>query len=205
MFDAQASLGHIAVELRECIPAIDAEADDDESVGGQDPTQIGQDFHLGSFCQKCQHVASDYDRIEWLALGNCGQSQLRQIGDDPLGFRVILSGGGNERRIGINSHYLVAALGEDSADPAGPAARIQYPRVRSGHSVDKTSLASQIRALSGERPEAIDVPLGMTLVGIGLPLGGFDHVVRLSEPQPSRGYAIRHYVGAFSIRNRSVS
>jgi hypothetical protein len=65
----------------------------------------------------------------------------------------------NQQRVNVDPDHSVTAGGELGTHPPRPASSVQYAGTRDEQGVEQPSLAAQIRAVSGHRPEPVDVPL----------------------------------------------
>ena len=126
------------------------------------------------------------DRIERGIDPLRGQIQLGKIAHTPPRAGMILPGSLDQHGIRIDAHDIVAAVKEVSANPARSTSGVENTRPGRKHGIEEACLSAEVSALGGHRPESLDVPLRVVVVGVGYPAGRTRHRVMVSRLRARR-------------------
>jgi len=126
VLEYQASGRRLAVELSECVAAIEPEPDHDETIAAQVCGKAGEHGASGAWGKEWHDVAGAYYGVErLLALG--GQVKLGEVGHEPGGTGMVSLGRVDQLRIDVDANHGMAAGAQFGADSARPATGIQHP------------------------------------------------------------------------------
>ena len=175
MFQGEPRSSEVGVESLQRVPTRRAEADDGKSVGDQMGRNPSEHLRLGPRRHEGQDVSGKNGGIERLRNASGRQIELGQIGDDPARSPVVLSGRGDQVRVRVDPDDSVTSRVQDSTNAPGTAAGVQDARARRGHRIEQPSLPAEVDTVGGHSSEPFDVPLGVTVIGVGDPAGGEAH------------------------------
>ena len=123
MFEFESDRSGSVVELGEPVAALaELETGDQSAVRGEVPSHVGDDVSFGSGAEKDHDVAGERDKVE-----GAGEVDVEQVGEMPLEFGGLRSGGVEHSRIEVDADDLVAATSELDRDPTGAAALRRAP------------------------------------------------------------------------------
>lgn len=126
MLEYQARGRRLAVELSECVAAIEPEPDHDKTIAAQVCGKAGEHCATGAWCKEWHDVAGAYNGVERrLALG--GQVKLGEVGHEPGGTGMVNLGRVDQLRIDVDANHGMAAGAQFCADSSRPATGIQDP------------------------------------------------------------------------------
>ncbi len=176
----------VLVEVLQRVPAVGAEPNHHHSIGHNVRRNAGKNLSLRAHRNKGHHVASHHRRIERGINTLGGQIQLSKIAHTPARAGMILLGSLDKQRIRIDAHDEVAAVKEVSANAARSTSGVENTRSGRDHRIEQASLSAEVSTLGSHRPEPLDIPLRVVVVGVGCPAGGLRHKGRVSRLRARR-------------------
>ena len=160
--------GDVVEEVVERVVATGPEAGDDPAAVAERRAEVAQHLPASRRIEESHHVAGADHHVETLVDAAGAQVEFGEIADEPRGTRMIVLGGGDQHRVEIDAHHLVAELRQPTADAARATTGVEDPCPPGDHGVDESGLAVQIDTVGGHRAEAFDVPARVVRVLLDL-------------------------------------
>ena len=119
MFEFESGRSGSVVEVGEPVTALaELETGDQSAVRGEVPRHVGDDVSFGSGAEEDHDVAGERNKVE-----GAGEVDVEQVGEMPLEFGGLRSGGVEHSRIEVDADDLVAATSELDRHPTGAGPR----------------------------------------------------------------------------------
>lgn len=157
----------VVEEVVECVVAVGAEPGDDPAAVVEVFSESREDWSSGVGVEECEDVAGANDDVESVGDAGGGEVEFGEVVDEPGHVGMVVLCGGDEDRVDVDSHDVVAECGESCAGASGAAAGIEDACVAWCHGVDEAGFAVEVVAGGGHGAEPFDVPVGVSGVLFG--------------------------------------